>query len=1115
MLGPYRIEQKLGEGGMGAVYKAVHTRLDKVVAIKVLPHQLTQQAKLVARFEREMKAVGKLEHPHIVRAMDAGDIGGVHYLAMEYVEGTDLQRFVKTKGPLSIPNACKAIRQAALALSAAHAAGLVHRDIKPANLFVSKTGLIKVLDLGLALLGEEGNSQAELTAAGQTFGTPDYMAPEQWEDAHGTDGRADLYALGCSLYFALVGRAPFATDQYRTAMTKMRAHVEGPIPDLRQARAEVPEELAAIYRRLMAKRPEDRFQSAQELVAALNPLASGKSAGTSASGILATATAAEAASPPPATDGNVPRPVASPAEPSAPFQINTNVTVKPAKKSLPQLQTADDGRGSSRKRLLIAGGGAAALVLLGAIIITITNRDGTKSTVTVPEGTAVDVNPAPGSQVEITQTDGSSAKPEPPPAAADEPAISSQPTTSVDLPAIDYAAERQAAEWAVSLKNGSVGLRREDGSQVGLTPEQRTVPPGNFHVESVYSYESGLDDAGLANLAVCRKLRSINISEPLVTAEWLKHLQSSNALQTLRLEYTGVDDRLWPLLSRWSNLTQLHLYGCRQLSDAGLSSLPRLPNLNSFQIGATQLTDAGLRLVADRCPNLTELGIDQDDGETDRTLSPLSQFPKLTRLICSPNQVTEAGKAMLAQHPNLHDILVRGRSSDEIFERLQPLKMRLKTFGMHTNSLTTSPPTLRAYQQLAEFEALESIELLGNQGSPNDEGLEFLARLPHLKTLLLRFPEKSAWPEHPDAQRQYTPAGIAAFRKARPDVTLHVDGQDYPGDPNAQPDFSALPPPLPMAGPAEPAPAGTSATTAPPVKPSGDGLAKQLTVPPFKLKPGSPLSASAWVAAPAPIKELASWSVELAGHPSGVNSVDVSPDGSMLVTCGDDDTLRLWRVSDEQGQTTLRHEQTILGETGNLSDVAWSPDGSLLAVTSFFGVSIALYEAATGRKLRHFPFKNIARLLRVAWSPDGRRLAACGTYGLVVLPAFGRTDSTPRADAVLQRHLLVARRSCDRRHRRGGSHRIPGSHGADPKHHHRFHDQGQWGLVVVVARWALARDRRKRGPNCASECRVAADRKGVRFRRASGGVCGVGTMAAPGSGAAPRLAATLGGHGPL
>ena len=270
-LGPYQLVAKLGEGGMGAVYKARHVKLGKFVAMKILPQHVMSRPDALARFEREMLAVGTLSHPNVVQAHDAGEFNGVHYLSMEYVEGQDLQELVKTKGPVSVVNACKAIRQAAQGLAAAHKMGLVHRDIKPSNLFVTKqTGQIKILDMGLALLSQE-EVPAALTSTGQCFGTPDYMAPEQWNDAHTCDGRADLYSLGCTLFFLLVGHPPYHSGTHRSAANKMKGHVIDPIPDLRSARQDIPDGVDAIYRKLLAKEPKDRFVSAAALAEALAP----------------------------------------------------------------------------------------------------------------------------------------------------------------------------------------------------------------------------------------------------------------------------------------------------------------------------------------------------------------------------------------------------------------------------------------------------------------------------------------------------------------------------------------------------------------------------------------------------------------------------------------------------------------------------------------------------------------------------------------------------------------------------------------------------------------------------------------------------------------------------
>src|SRR4051812_37925435 len=195
-LGRYEILEKLASGGMGAVYRARHVELGKVVALKVLPAGDLSEVSL-ARFKNEMRAIGRLHHPHIVAAHDAGDIDGVHYLAMDLVDGVDLARLVKRHGRLSVADACEAVRQAALGLQHAFEKGLVHRDVKPSNLMLARGGLVQVLDLGLARACEDSPSE-RLTSKGAMLGTADYLAPEQWEHPHAADTRADIYSLRCT-----------------------------------------------------------------------------------------------------------------------------------------------------------------------------------------------------------------------------------------------------------------------------------------------------------------------------------------------------------------------------------------------------------------------------------------------------------------------------------------------------------------------------------------------------------------------------------------------------------------------------------------------------------------------------------------------------------------------------------------------------------------------------------------------------------------------------------------------------------------------------------------------------------------------------------------------------
>ncbi|HTU16784.1 MAG TPA: protein kinase, partial [Gemmataceae bacterium] len=277
-LGQYRLLDDLGRGGMGRVYKALHTIMGRVVAIKVISPELVSDPVAVEWFRREVRACTQLNHPNIVMAYDANEAEGLHFLVMEYVHGVTLDALVKRHGPLPITHACALMRQAALGLQHAHDKGMVHRDIKPGNLLIPHpegdqpserlTGgtpvpLVKILDFGLARL--QGKSKGDTIALrGETgvLGTPDYIAPEQSRDIHAADIRSDLYSLGCAFYFTLAGRVPFPCEN---AMEKLVKHLmEQPEP-LEKVRPDVPPAVAALVRRLMAKEPAERYQTPAEL----------------------------------------------------------------------------------------------------------------------------------------------------------------------------------------------------------------------------------------------------------------------------------------------------------------------------------------------------------------------------------------------------------------------------------------------------------------------------------------------------------------------------------------------------------------------------------------------------------------------------------------------------------------------------------------------------------------------------------------------------------------------------------------------------------------------------------------------------------------------------------
>lgn len=274
-LGMYELLKPLGRGGMGAVYLATHKQLKKQVAIKLLPILSSEDSDVRARFDREIRVVGKLNHPSIVTATDAGEIDGTQFLVMEYVPGLDLSRLARLMGRLPVADACELIRQAALGLSCAHAEGVVHRDVKPSNLMLDESGQIRILDFGLAQLSVWDEASVDLTTVGQLMGTLDYMAPEQAEVSSGVDYRADLYALGATLFRLLCGRAPLAAAPNQSPFEKLRLLANHQPPKLGTLCPEAPEELVKLVASLLSRNPSDRPASAAHVAEQLAPFAEG------------------------------------------------------------------------------------------------------------------------------------------------------------------------------------------------------------------------------------------------------------------------------------------------------------------------------------------------------------------------------------------------------------------------------------------------------------------------------------------------------------------------------------------------------------------------------------------------------------------------------------------------------------------------------------------------------------------------------------------------------------------------------------------------------------------------------------------------------------------------
>ena len=403
VMGDYTIAAQIGAGGMGQVYKANHRRMKRTVALKVMSSAAMQDEAAVKRFQREVHAAAKLEHPNIVTAYDSGESGNVKYLVMQFVDGGDLSDLVKKGGRLPIEQAVGYVIQAARGLAFAHGEGVIHRDIKPANLLLDKKGVVKILDMGLARFEDGGDG---LTATEQVMGTVDYMSPEQAANTKGCDGRADIYSLGCTLWFLLTGKKLYEAD---TLIARLMLHRDGPLPSLVKERDDAPWPLEQALHKMIAKRVQDRFQSMDEAIAALAPYG-GNSAGSSGGGSSpsisqnadlasfmqamgtggGTRTNISATQVKPATSANVDA-TAQFTSPEVGTDPKSQILPKSATTPKPQ-STKMKTKSGGNKTKLIAAGAIGALLLLAGIIVKIRDKDGNVvAEVNAPTGTSAEV----------------------------------------------------------------------------------------------------------------------------------------------------------------------------------------------------------------------------------------------------------------------------------------------------------------------------------------------------------------------------------------------------------------------------------------------------------------------------------------------------------------------------------------------------------------------------------------------------------------------------------------------------------------------------------------------------------------------------------------------------
>jgi eukaryotic-like serine/threonine-protein kinase len=730
LLGDYVLIDKIGAGGMGQVFKAIHRRMGRTAAVKVLPEQFTAAPQAVERFRREAKAATRLSHPNIVTAYDSGEHNGVHYLAMEYVAGTDLASHVRRNGPLSIGQAIHCIEQAAHGLHYAHKQGVVHRDIKPGNLLLRTDGAIKVLDMGLARIvsrgeGPDATHWTELTQLGEIMGTVDYMAPEQAVNASLADARADIYSLGCTLHYLLIGEPPYTGD---SVMNRLLAHRQRPVPSLCERRAEVPSALDAVFQRMAAKSSDERYATMLELVGSLH------------------AVEAELGGPAEALRPSAEGEVADEAllawfRATDEAQQETHgafgPTLQPVEPRRPARRGAFHGaRDGARRKLLLAGAVCTAVALLTAALVMSRARDGVALVLVNEPGAQITIDDEPQATGENTApSDGRVSFALPPgehrvgvQKVGFEPAeatiqIVADKTRVVRFTLIPSDIDVRIARQ-VLRKRGTVTI--DINGQSRTIASSADLPPDGFALTGISLYaRSSASDADLELASNLRELRILDVSVTPIGDWGLRQVSGLRDLEELNLYGSAVTDEGMPMILGFKRLRSLNLRGTR-VTDAGLTSLSTLRDLKYLDLASTALTDAGL-VEIERCGGLAGLWLGGTQV-SDEGLARIAGLTALQRLDVSGTGITDSGFRRLEQ---LHDVI----QLDAGGTRLGDSAASLLAGMPHLEHLRLAGTWITdgGLANVRDLTALRSLDLAGTEVT--DVGLAHLGRLVNLARL--------------------------------------------------------------------------------------------------------------------------------------------------------------------------------------------------------------------------------------------------------------------------------------------------------------------------------------------------------------------------------------------
>lgn len=553
-LGRYKLVEAIGKGGMGTVFKAEQPALGRTVALKVMSPELMSNQDAVTRFQREILAVGALNHPNIIVAHDADSVGDTYFLVMECVEGRNLKQWITHQSPLPLSWCCDVGRQVADGLQHAHEMGMVHRDIKPTNVLivgekVDEPLTVKILDMGLARFAvhsqiedasddfslspvAEGSQNASITMAGQIMGSPLYIAPEQAQNSKTVDIRADIYGLGATLFELLAGEPAFRRDDI---MTTVRAKLIEAAPSVRSLRPDVPAELDQVVSRMMARRPEERFQTPEEVAASLGELAqqiagddrlssSGQKRGDWSTGKLAV------------NSGD------------SLLEFIDQMSHQAEEDTISRRSQLVHKPAGNRKRLLFGMGVTAGVCILVGILAGLFG----------------------GGQP------------------ASSPANNKQQTPEDKQP--DLA--RMSATWVLSA-GGQLTLD-SDGEEISVRSIEG-LPSGSFVIRSVVlEGVRGFTDSQLQTMCGLSSIQALNLRGTTVKNSHLESIARLSDLRVLNLSLAKqVSDKGIAFLTPLHNLRELDL-SFTGLSDVGASQLDSLTNLSFLDISLTSVSDASV-----------------------------------------------------------------------------------------------------------------------------------------------------------------------------------------------------------------------------------------------------------------------------------------------------------------------------------------------------------------------------------------------------------------------------------------------------------------------------------------------------------------------------------------